>query len=80
MTRLNNIFLLMVIITINLGVINLLPLPALDGGRFLFLVIEAIRRKPINRKYEGWIHAGGLIALLLFMAFITVQDVLRLIH
>lgn len=64
-------------ITINVGVFNLLPVPALDGGRLLFIVIEAIRRKPLNRKYEGYIHAAGLIALLLFMAVITVSDIVK---
>jgi regulator of sigma E protease len=51
--------------------------PALDGGRLFFIVIEAIRRKPLNRKYEGYIHAAGLIALLLFMAVITVSDIVK---
>ncbi|NLA73190.1 MAG: site-2 protease family protein [Clostridiales bacterium] len=64
-------------ITINVGVFNLLPVPALDGGRLFFIVIEAIRRKPLNRKYEGYIHATGLIALLLFMAVITVSDIVK---
>ncbi|MDD5953317.1 MAG: site-2 protease family protein [Oscillospiraceae bacterium] len=74
----NNILLLMVILTINLGVINLLPLPALDGGRLLFLVIEAIRGKPIDPKYEGWVHAAGFVALMLFMILITFQDIVRI--
>lgn len=74
----NNIILLMVIITINLGIVNLLPLPALDGGRLLFLIIEAIRRKPLNPKYERWIHAAGFAALMLFMVLISIQDILRI--
>ena len=74
----NNILLLMIIITINLGIINLLPLPALDGGRLLFLIIELIRRKPINQKYEGWIHTAGFIALMLFMVLISIQDILHI--
>ena len=53
-----NLVYIMTIITINLGVVNLLPLPALDGGRFIFLLIEAIRRKPINPEYEGHVHAA----------------------
>ncbi len=48
-----------VLLSANLGVMNLLPLPALDGGRLVFLIIEAIRRKPIDREKEGMIHAGG---------------------
>lgn len=67
----------MTIITINLGIVNLLPLPALDGGRFVFLLIEAICRKPIDQKYEGYIHAGGMVLLLLFMLAITIKDIIQ---
>ena len=70
---------MMTIITINLGIVNLLPLPALDGGRLLFLIVELIRRKPISAKYEGWIHAAGFFLLIAFMLLITFNDVLRLI-
>lgn len=66
------------IITINLGLFNLLPIPALDGGRLFFQLIELIRRKPINRKYEGYIHAAGMIILLLFMVIITFKDIVKL--
>lgn len=76
---LNNILMMMMIITVNLGVVNLLPFPALDGGRLLFLIIEGIRRKPINRKYEGWINAAGFCLLMAFMVFVTYSDILRLI-
>jgi regulator of sigma E protease len=75
----NNILLMMVIITVNLGVVNLLPLPALDGGRLVFLVIEGIIRKPINPKYEGWVHAAGFILLIGLMVIITFSDIMRLI-
>lgn len=64
------------LISINLCVVNLLPLPALDGGRLVFLVIEAVRGKPINQKYEAIVHFAGLIALLLLMVFITFKDIL----
>lgn len=70
---------MMALITINIGVFNLLPLPALDGGRLLFLVIELIRRKPVNQKYEGLVHATGMIILLIFMALITFKDIYSLI-
>lgn len=53
---LNNVLEILALITVNLGIFNLLPLPALDGGRLVFLVIEGIRRKPINPKYEGVVH------------------------
>ena len=66
---------LMAFITINVGTMNLLPFPALDGARFLILIIEAIRRKPMNPKYEGIIHGVGMILLLAFMLVISVSDV-----
>lgn len=76
---LNNILMMMMIITVNLGVVNLLPLPALDGGRLFFLLVEAIRRKPINPKYEGWVNAAGFALLMGLMVVITFSDILRLI-
>ena len=75
---LNNLIYIMTIITVNLGVVNLLPLPALDGGRLVFLIIEAIRRKPMNAEKEGWIHAIGMVVLLAFMVIVSVNDVIRL--
>lgn len=69
---------LVVLITVNLGICNLLPIPALDGGRLLFLLIEAIRRKPMNPKYEGYVHLIGFALLMLLFVFVTYQDVLRL--
>ena len=70
---------LVAFISINLGVMNLLPLPALDGGRLVFLIIEGIRRKPVPAKYEGYIHAAGLMLLLALMVYVTGQDILRII-
>ncbi|MDF2632012.1 MAG: metalloprotease [Caproiciproducens sp.] len=75
----NNILMMMMIITVNLGVVNLLPLPALDGGRLMFLIVEGIRRKPINPKYEGWVNAAGFALLMGFMVIVTFSDILRLI-
>jgi regulator of sigma E protease len=66
-------------ITINVGVFNLLPLPALDGGRFIFLIIEAIRRKPVPPEKEGLVHTVGLAAMLLLMVVITVSDITKLV-
>ena len=65
-------------ITINIGLFNLLPLPALDGGRLVFLIIEAIRRKPVPPDKEGIVHFIGLAALMLLMIVVTVSDVLKL--
>lgn len=73
-----NFIYLVVVISMNLGVMNLLPLPALDGGRLVFLLIEAVRRKPINPKVEGVIHTAGLALLMLLMIFICVKDVIKL--
>ena len=69
---------LAVVISINLGVINLLPLPGLDGSRLLFLLVEGVRRKPINRNIEGMIHFGGLVLLLGLMAVFTYKDIVAL--
>lgn len=66
-------------ITVNLGVFNLLPLPALDGGRLLFLLLELLRGKPVNPKYEGYVHGIGLLLLLGLMAVVTYQDIVRLV-
>ena len=65
-------------ITINIGLFNLLPLPALDGGRLIFLIIEAVRRKPVPPEKEGMVHFIGMAALLLLMVVVTVSDVIKL--
>ncbi len=70
---------IMAFISINIGVFNLLPIPALDGGRLLFIIFEMIFRKPVPAKYENWVHAAALVLLLLFMAVVTFSDVLKLI-
>ena len=77
-TDLTPILTILALITINIGIFNLLPIPALDGGRLFFLLIEGIFRKPINRKYEGWIHAVGLVLLLGLMLAISFSDILKL--
>lgn len=69
---------LMSFITINVGIFNLIPFPALDGGRLVFLIIEAIRRKPIPANIEGMIHFVGLSALMVLMVAITFQDVFKI--
>ena len=65
-------------ITVNIGIFNLLPVPALDGGRLLFVLIEFIRGKPVASKYEGMIHFVGLALLLSLMVAVTAKDILRL--
>lgn len=69
---------LIVMITINLGIFNLLPLPALDGGRLVFLIIEGIRKKPIPPEKEGMVHLIGIACFMLLMVVITVSDILKL--
>ncbi len=66
------------ILSLYLGIFNLLPVPALDGSRLLFLLVEAIRRKPIDPKKESFVHFIGFAFLMLLMIFITVNDVSRL--
>lgn len=65
------------LISLNLGIINLLPLPALDGGRLLFLFIELIRRKPLPAEKEGMVHFVGLIALMALSIFLMYRDIIR---
>lgn len=67
-----------ILLSVNLGVINLLPLPALDGGRLVFLFIEAVRGKPIPPEKEGMVHFAGFVALMLLMVFVMFNDVMRL--
>ena len=74
-----NVLLILAMITVNLGIFNLVPFPALDGGRLLFLLIELVRGKPINQKYEILVNTAGMFILLAFMAFVTFSDVTKLI-
>jgi regulator of sigma E protease len=69
---------ILIMITINLGIFNLLPVPALDGGRFVFLTVEGIRGKPIPPEKEGMVHLIGIGALLLLMVVITFNDIRQL--
>ena len=69
---------LVALITINLGVFNLLPFPALDGGRLFFMIVELIRRKPIPPEKEGMVHAVGMLLLLALVVFISFNDILKL--
>ena len=76
----SSIIYVMMIISINLGVVNMLPFPALDGGRFLLLLIEAIFHKPVPRKVESIINTVGLVLLLILMAVIAVKDIWQLFN
>jgi len=76
---LESLLMLVAFITINVGVFNLLPVPALDGGRLLFVLIEVIIRRPIPQKYESIIHAAGFIMLMGLVVAITFNDIFKLI-
>lgn len=73
-----NVLNLIALLTINLGIFNLLPIPALDGGRILFVLAEMIRRKKIPPEKEGIVHSIGMLLLLLFVIFISFHDIMRL--
>ncbi len=76
---LNNVIYIMMMVTVNLGVFNLVPFPALDGGKLLFLIVEAVRRKPIQAKYQGAVEAAGFCILIGFMLLVCYSDILRLV-
>ncbi|MCC6153911.1 MAG: RIP metalloprotease RseP [Candidatus Hydrogenedentes bacterium] len=68
------------LISVNLAIFNLLPLPVLDGGHLLFLVIEAIRRKPVSAKVMEWVQQAGLVFIIGLMLFVTYNDIGRIIR
>ncbi len=71
---------IIVLLSVNLGILNLLPLPALDGGRLLFMFVEVVRGKPIAPEKEGMIHFAGLVVFMVLMVFIMYNDIMKLIH
>lgn len=73
-TVLLNLLNLSVLFSANLGVMNLLPLPALDGGRLMFLFLELLRGKPVDQRFEGAVHMTGLALLMAFMVFVIFND------
>ena len=73
-----NILNMCILLSANLGVMNLLPIPALDGGRLVFILIEAVRGKPIDQEKEAMVHLIGLAALMLLMAFVMYNDITRI--
>ncbi|MBQ4068411.1 MAG: RIP metalloprotease RseP [Lachnospiraceae bacterium] len=68
----------MILFSVNLGILNLVPFPALDGGRLFFLIIEAIRRKPISREKEGIVNFVGLMILMVFMVYVMFNDIMKI--
>ena len=74
-----NLVYLLALISINVGFINFLPLPAFDGGRILFLIIEKIKGSPVNTKIENIIHSIGFVLLMLLMVVISYNDIINLL-
>ncbi|MER2121568.1 MAG: RIP metalloprotease RseP [Solibacillus sp.] len=72
-----NILYFAAMLSVNLGIMNLLPLPALDGGRLLFFAVEAVRGKPIDRQKEGMVHFVGILLLMILMVVVTWNDIQR---
>lgn len=68
-----------ILLSANLGVMNLIPIPALDGGRLFFILIEIIRGKPVPPEKEGWVHTVGFACLMVLMVFILYNDIQKLI-
>lgn len=77
-TGVRSLMYIVTVLSVNLGVFNLIPFPALDGGRFLFLAIEGVRKKPIDRNVEATINFVGIAILFAFMILVTVKDVFKL--
>ena len=75
----SNLLYLLAYLSVNVGIVNLIPFPAFDGGHILFLIIEKIRRKPLSQNVEATITGIGFICLMLLMIYITFQDVFNLI-
>jgi len=74
---LNSLLNLMAIISVNLGIINLIPFPALDGGRLIFIIAEIIRGKPVDSRKEGFVHIIGFILLMILMVILIYRDLGR---
>lgn len=71
---------IVVLLSVNLGILNLLPLPALDGGRLLFMFVEVVRGRPVSPEKEGLVHFAGLVVLMVLMVFIMYNDIMKIVH
>ncbi len=74
-----NMFNIIMILSVNLGIMNLLPLPAIDGGKLLFILVELVRGKPVPPEKEGIVHLVGFALLMILMVFVMYNDIMRLI-
>ena len=68
-----------ILLSVNLGIMNLLPIPALDGGRLVFLIIEAIRGKRVSPDKEGMVHFAGFALLMVLMVVVMFNDIMKLV-
>ena len=71
---------ILIVLSMSLVIFNLLPIPALDGGRLLFIAIELVRGRPVDPRKEGMVHFVGLVVLLLLMAFLVFNDIANLVR
>lgn len=67
------------LLSLNLAIVNILPFPALDGGRIVFLIVEKLRGKPVPEKYEAWVHQAGFFLLIALVVLVTYRDIAKLI-
>ena len=67
------------VLSATLGIMNLLPIPAMDGGRLVFLLLEVLRGRPVDPEKEGMVHAAGLVFLMMLMVLVLVNDIRKLI-
>jgi regulator of sigma E protease len=72
-----SVLVLTAVISVNLAIFNMIPFPALDGGKLLIVIIEAIRKKPLNEKFVAWLNGIGFVVLILLMLVVVVADVIR---
>ena len=79
-TVLVNMLNLMLLLTVNLGIFNMLPVPALDGGRLLFALIELVRGKPVPPKKEAYVHLAGMVLLLIIVVIVFFNDIHNIFH
>ena len=74
-----NLINMSLLLSANLGIMNLLPIPALDGGRLVFILIEALRGRPVDPEKEGMIHMVGMAVLMVLMVVILFNDIINVL-
>lgn len=74
-----NLINMSLLLSANLGIMNLLPIPALDGGRLVFILIEALRGRPVDPEKEGMIHMAGMAVLMVLMVVILFNDIINVL-